>query len=93
MLSPPTPEQTAYEDRTVRVIRTAQAVMQRHGRWTGPVDWDHGVMAMLPDSAEHTLRFPKNPEDVVVTIRAEWFLDPSHYRTAIEGAVEAALAT
>ncbi len=93
MLRNPTPKQTAYQDRVVWIILTAQAVLQRRGRLVGAPDWDHGEAAMLPDSAAHTLRFPSGPADVVVSIRPEWFRDPNCYRQEIEAAVEAAVAT
>ena len=91
MLRLPTEQQIAYQDRAVRVIRTAQLTLRGLGRRI-PVVLDRGTVAMLPETAAHTLAFHWGTADAVVSIRPKWFHDPSYYQHEIKAAVESAVA-
>jgi hypothetical protein len=85
----PTKQQLSYQRHAVQLVELAHGVARRHNRHD-IVTLDGGRMAMLADSADHTLRIPTGPGIVDVVIRAHWFLDPDRYRHAIKTVIESA---
>jgi hypothetical protein len=91
VLKQPIPERLSYQDHVIQIDRMIHDALRCRNR-IGSTHWDGGNMAILADSADHTILIRSGPTDVIMWIPAPWFRDPSASRHAIGAAVEDALS-
>jgi hypothetical protein len=87
----PIPTRLSYQDHVIQIDRMVHDALRSRNR-IGSTHWDSGNRGILADSADHMILIRSGPSDVMVSIPAFWFRDPSASRHAIGAAVEEALA-